>query len=41
MLTKAGGRGADGEPVTESHVGLRLLAEETGPVRVLADSTYG
>jgi hypothetical protein len=40
-LTKAGGRGADGEPVSESHVGLRLLAEETEPVRVLADSAYG
>jgi IS5 family transposase len=40
-LTKAGGRGADGEPVSESHVGMRLLAEEIEPARVLADSAYG
>ena len=40
-LTKAGGRGLDGESVSEAHTGLGLLDGEAEPVRVLADSAYG
>lgn len=40
-LTKASGTGPDGLPVSEARTGLDLLAGETGPVRVLADSAYG
>ena len=40
-LTKTGGLGADGHPVSEAHVGLDLLEGESEPVRVLADSAYG
>jgi len=40
-LTKAGGRSAAGDRVSEAHVGLSLLDGEAKPVRVLADSAYG
>ncbi len=40
-LSKAGGLGADGQPVSEARVGLQLLDTENQPVRVLADSAYG
>jgi IS5 family transposase len=40
-LTKAGGRGVDGESVSEAHTGLGLLDGEAESVRVLADSAYG
>ncbi|GAA0627166.1 hypothetical protein GCM10009547_33370 [Sporichthya brevicatena] len=40
-LTKACGAGPDGQPVSEARVGLDLLAAESEPVRVLADSAYG
>jgi hypothetical protein len=40
-LTKASGAGPDGRPVSEARTGLELLASETEPVRVLADSAYG
>ena len=40
-LTKASGRGADGQPVSEARTGLDLLDGEHQPVRVLADSAYG
>jgi hypothetical protein len=41
VLTKAGGRGVDGESVSEAHTGLGLLDGEAESVRVLADSAYG
>ncbi|HET6531482.1 MAG TPA: IS1182 family transposase [Actinoplanes sp.] len=40
-LTKAAGVAADGQPVSEARTGLDLLAGETEPVTVLADSAYG
>ena len=40
-LTKAGGLGTDGAPVSEARTGLALLDGEDSPVRVLADSAYG
>ncbi len=40
-LTKTGGVGPDGAPVSEASVGLELLDGEDHPVRVLADSAYG
>jgi hypothetical protein len=40
-LTKAGGTGPDGTPVSEARTGLDLLAAEDGPREVLADSAYG
>jgi len=40
-VSKASGVAADGQPVSEARIGLELLDEEPGPVRVLADSAYG
>ena len=40
-LTKATGLDRDGLPVSEARTGLDLLAGETAPVTVLADSAYG
>jgi hypothetical protein len=40
-LTKAAGLAADGVPVSEARTGLELLAGQTEPVTVLADSAYG
>ena len=40
-LTKASGRGIDGQPITEARTGLQLLEAEPEQVRVLADSAYG
>ena len=40
-LTKTGGLGADGAPVSEASVGLELLEDQHLPVTVLADSAYG
>jgi hypothetical protein len=40
-LTKTGGLGADGAPVSEASVGLELLEDRHLPVTVLADSAYG
>ena len=40
-LTKAGGAGWNGKPVSDGSEAIGLLAGETGPVTVLGDSAYG
>jgi IS5 family transposase len=40
-VTKASGTDTDGQPISEARTGLDLLADETAPVTVLADSAYG
>ena len=40
-LTKAGGAGWDGLPVSDASEAIGLLAGEAGPVTVLGDSAYG